>query len=114
MPKGPGTSFDFELRAHPRAKRRVEEAPLRILVLGDFAGRGSREGARLGDLAARRPLRVDLDAVFASLAPELELGLEAEAGLIPVLSMKSRAAAAVMRLQSIGDPSQGLAGPWSP
>ena len=81
MPKGPGLSFDFDLRPHPNAKRRAEEAPLRILVLADLAGRGSRTDARLGDLASRRPLAIDLDtldAAFSTLAPELELAVDAE------------------------------------
>ena len=81
MPKGPGLSFDFALRPHPGAKRRADAAPLRILVLGDFAGRGTRPDARLGDLSSRRPLRVDIDefdSVFTRLAPELELRLEAD------------------------------------
>lgn len=81
MPKGPGLSFDFEFRPHPGAKRRADAAPLRILVLGDFAGRGTRSDACVGDLSTRRPLRVDIDeidAAFVRLAPELELRLEGD------------------------------------
>ncbi|MFZ0933831.1 MAG: type VI secretion system contractile sheath large subunit [Bryobacteraceae bacterium] len=50
------------------------DTPFRILILGDFSGRGFR-GER-APIAGRRPLAVDcdnLDAVLASLSPSVQL-----------------------------------------
>ena len=59
--------------------RRDPEAPLRILVMGDFSGRTHREASTaLVDLASRPLLTVDvdhLDAVMARMGPMLRLPL---------------------------------------
>jgi type VI secretion system protein ImpC len=56
------------------ADRTIEDEPFRILVIGDFLGRGNRS---LRDpLAGRRPLAFDRDSVddaIAAIAPELHL-----------------------------------------
>ena len=59
--------------------RRDPDAPLRILIMADFSGRGQREPPTTGlDLANRAPLAVDVDrlsAVMARLKPTLRLPL---------------------------------------
>lgn len=52
------TSFGFNLGNSPARDARPvdEESPLRILVIGDFSGAAGGDG-----LAARRPLKVDID-----------------------------------------------------
>ncbi len=61
----------------PRRRRDADEgdevAPFRVVVLGDFSGRGT---AGRGPLAERRTLRVDIDnfeSVFAAMAPQVEI-----------------------------------------
>lgn len=68
------TSFDFNLGTSPArdACRREPESPLRILVIGDFSGRGTGAVGDVGDYATRRPLRVDIDVfdqVLRKIAP---------------------------------------------
>jgi type VI secretion system protein ImpC len=68
-------SFDYQLGSAPaRAARRVDaQTPMRILVIGDFSGRGERV---LDDFAKRRPLPVDIDtfdAVVRRIAPRATL-----------------------------------------
>jgi type VI secretion system protein ImpC len=53
-----------------------QDAPFRILLLGDFSGNGSRGRAK--PLSARKPVMVDrdnFDQVLAGFHPELKLGL---------------------------------------
>ncbi len=78
------TSFgelDFKIVASMDETRGVPEpeAPFRILILGDFSGRGSRETFPSGTaLASRRAVEVDrdnLDEVMAGLKPEIQLQL---------------------------------------
>jgi type VI secretion system protein ImpC len=55
---------------------RQQDAPLRMLVLGDFGGHASRGQVRPG--AELRPQRVDLDSfssVLAKIAPEIQIRL---------------------------------------
>jgi len=62
--------MEFEFSSRAPGARPVSTDPLRILVMGDFSGRGPR------DLAERRPLAVDVDnfdEVFAKLAPRAVL-----------------------------------------
>jgi type VI secretion system protein ImpC len=66
-------NFETQLGAAPaRAPRRVDaDAPMRILVIGDFSGRG---GSAPRDLATRRPQAVDIDTfeqVLRRIAPRL-------------------------------------------
>jgi len=54
----------------------AEEAPFRMLVIGDFGGHASRSEVR--SLAGLRPQRVDLDSfpgLFAKLGPKLQIRL---------------------------------------
>lgn len=58
------------------AKHRDAGSPMRLLLVGDFGGRGSRGVSDASSLAERRALRVDLDtidAVFTRLAPAVSL-----------------------------------------
>jgi type VI secretion system protein ImpC len=59
----------LEAESEPRAARAEDVAPFRILLAGDFSGRGARglveTGAALGD---RRVFRVDLDSLDATIA----------------------------------------------
>jgi type VI secretion system protein ImpC len=70
-------NFEYRLGRSPeREARRIEESPLRILVMGDFSGRGLRGADDGFDLANRRAIAVDIDvyeAVFARIAPRLSL-----------------------------------------
>src|ERR1700761_7891534 len=66
----------------PRREREDgDDAPFRVVVLGDFSGQ-PRE--RRQPLAERRPVRIDIDnfdRVFARIAPVAEIdGLQDEAG----------------------------------
>ena len=66
----------------PRHQREDDdEAPFRIVALGDFSGR-ARE--RRPALAERRAVRVDIDnieSMFARIAPQAEIaGLQDDAG----------------------------------
>lgn len=67
------TSFEFELgSARARERRPDEEDAMRILVMGDFGGRGQRPV----DLAGRKPAVIDVDnfdRVMARIAPRLLL-----------------------------------------
>ena len=64
--------------------RRDPDAPLRLLIMADFSGRGQREAPNvMADLASRPLLTVDVDnlnAVMARLAPKLRLPLGTETG----------------------------------
>src|SRR5579871_6408524 len=74
--------MDFELQFGKRGgpgRRSPADGTRRILVLGDFAGRGARGQAPAGEPLATRPLvRVPqdgggVDAALAALRPALEL-----------------------------------------
>jgi type VI secretion system protein ImpC len=57
-----------------------QDAPFRILLLGDFSGNGTRGRAK--PLSARKPVLVDrdnFDTVLAGFHPELKLGLGKDA-----------------------------------
>jgi type VI secretion system protein ImpC len=61
-------------RSQPVRSVPESDTPFRLLILGDFSGRGLR-GER-APLAGRRPIAVDcdnLDAVLASLSPSVQL-----------------------------------------
>lgn len=71
---------DAFLEAERSAGGRLREdsGPFRILVLADFAGRGSRPGAAAPPLESRPALRVDRDtfeAVLRRVAPEVHVTL---------------------------------------
>ncbi len=83
--------FDFEY-AQPQRQReyqQTEEDPLRILVLGDFSGRGQRGALEIGDALAERPLLpIDVDNLESRLFgfnPRIEVPVGAAAeGLMTV------------------------------
>src|SRR5262245_15936985 len=55
-----------------------EETPFRVLLLGDFSGRASRGVREPGQLAARKPIRIDRDnsdEVLAKLGAQVRLTL---------------------------------------
>lgn len=58
----------------------MREDPFRILLIGDFSGRGSRQGSPAGAaLGDRRPISVDrdnFDRVLSHLRPTLEVGVQ--------------------------------------
>ncbi len=81
--------LDFKMVAsldHTREKP-DPQTPFRILILGDFSGRGSRRGSNDGrgraEWRAHAVDRDNLDAVLARLRPELELCFKAS-GLPPI------------------------------
>jgi type VI secretion system protein ImpC len=71
------TSFDFELGTARARRRPGDESPMRILVLGDFSARAQRGVEDDRDLAAGKPVVIDVDdfdRVMAQIAPRLALG----------------------------------------
>ncbi|HEY1185512.1 MAG TPA: type VI secretion system contractile sheath small subunit, partial [Bryobacteraceae bacterium] len=61
-------------RAQPILSAPEADTPFRMLILGDFSGRGFR-GER-APIAGRRPIAVDsdnLDQVLASISPAVQL-----------------------------------------
>ena len=69
-------NLDFSLGFGGQGRPRDPGDPIRLLVLGDFSGRASRNERE--PLAGRRPRPIDLDSideVFAMLAPQLRLEL---------------------------------------
>ena len=74
MPKPMEFAIHFGRPGERPRPERVTEGALRILVMGDFSGRGAGEGH--ADLASRPVLPVDIDnfdATMGRLAPELAL-----------------------------------------
>jgi type VI secretion system protein ImpC len=68
-------NFAFGKGPKPKLDQRPD-APMRLLVLGDFGGHGSRTEVRPG--AELRPQRVDLDSLpslFAKIAPRIQVRL---------------------------------------
>jgi predicted component of type VI protein secretion system len=68
-------NFAFGKGRKPKVDRQPD-APLRMLVLGDFGGHSSRGQVRPG--SELRPLRVDLDsfpALLCKIAPQIEIRL---------------------------------------
>lgn len=84
--------LDFGLASRPRSEPRPDGgAKMRILMLGDFSGRGARGLDDPGALAARPALRVDvdnLDAVLTRLAPAVELAVDGETVAIRFSAME--------------------------
>ena len=78
-------SFEFRF-SEPRARdtfRRREDSAMRILVMGDFSGRGDRGVAAAADLASRPIVPVDVDnfdQAFSRFAPRAFLPSEAASG----------------------------------
>jgi type VI secretion system protein ImpC len=78
--------FDFKL-GQPQARqsaRHRSDRPMRILLMGDFSGRHSRDAETPGDLASRAPVAVDIDSfdrALFRLAPRLELSPSAAGGI---------------------------------
>ncbi|MFO7639971.1 MAG: type VI secretion system contractile sheath small subunit, partial [Candidatus Competibacteraceae bacterium] len=82
--------FQFTLpRVSTTPVRRDPDAPLHLLIMADFSGRGHREApAALLDLTQRPLMTVDADnfnAVMARLTPRLRLPLDAERGTVLTL-----------------------------
>lgn len=78
-------SFEYRLGAAParKAARANDDAPMRILVVGDLAGRGEGGAHEAAPLEKRRPTAVDVDVfdqVMRRCAPRLEL--EAAGGAV--------------------------------
>jgi len=71
-------SYDVRLDVRAGTKHSPERPaanrPLRILILGDFSGRGNRKVAEPVRWAPRRVDRDDFDQVLASMEPGLQLG----------------------------------------
>jgi type VI secretion system ImpC/EvpB family protein len=63
------SSFDFNLGTTPErdARRLDDEAPMRILVFGDFSARGAGPAREGDDYAKRRPIAVDVDTIDQAL-----------------------------------------------
>jgi len=66
-------NFTFAKRSH--AARKDPDQPLRVLILGDFAGRTGRTGDTIVRVRPRRVDPADIDAALRAVAPQLELGL---------------------------------------
>jgi type VI secretion system protein ImpC len=69
-------STELSVSGARRSAQRTDESPFRILVLGDFSGRGSR--GVLEGIKGRRPLLVDFDkfdAVMVKTGPRLGVEL---------------------------------------
>ena len=68
------------------------ETPFRVVILGDFTGRGNRKLIEIGEaLANRRPTLIDrdnYDSVFAKLSPHLELLMGGKDGYPITLKFK--------------------------
>lgn len=68
----------LEVDSEPRPARAEDDAPFRILLAGDFSGRGARGLVETGTaLGERRVHRVDLDSLdgaIARLEPQVTLG----------------------------------------
>src|SRR5262249_41576581 len=70
--------FDFQFSQPRSSSAWSEESPMRILVMGDFSGRGSRGVRSAADLASRPVVSVDIDKfeqVLSRLGPALRLSL---------------------------------------
>lgn len=76
MPKH--ASYDVRLDVHPGSKHSPEKPsasrPFRILILGDFSGRGNRNVTEPVRWTPRRVDRDNFDEVLASMGPMLRLG----------------------------------------
>ncbi len=72
-----GIEMNFAFGKGQKAKpEKRPDAPMRLLVLGDFGGHGSREHVRTG--AELRPQRVDLDnfpSLLGKIAPRIQIRL---------------------------------------
>ncbi|MBN1610140.1 MAG: type VI secretion system contractile sheath large subunit [Polyangiaceae bacterium] len=66
-------NFTFAKRSH--AARKDPDQPLRVLILGDFAGRTGRTGDTIVRVRPRRVDPADIDAALRAVAPQLELEL---------------------------------------
>ena len=65
--------FEFQMGAEPSQRR--DDAPLRVLLLGDFSGQAATDRS---PLAQRKPLRVDVDNLWklmSALEPRCETAL---------------------------------------
>ena len=75
-----GIEMDFTFGKRQQPKTANPEAPMRVLVLGDFGGHATRdEVRRIADL---RPQKVDIDSLpslLAKIAPQIRIGLGSEA-----------------------------------
>src|SRR5450631_2163550 len=82
-------NFSFGKGRKPKTDRNPD-APMRLLVLGDFGGHASRGQVRPG--AELYPQRVDLDslpALFGKLAPGIQIQLGDQAPFtIPILELE--------------------------
>ncbi len=76
MATGMQFGFQFSNAGASAARRKDPDRPLRMLLVGDFSGRGERSDASVKALGDRSPVRVDVDnfeAVLKRFAPRLAL-----------------------------------------
>jgi type VI secretion system protein ImpC len=72
-----GLNFDFTFQGGDKSRRTDQEQPMRILVVGDFSGRGSR-GEGVPGIAERPVLSIDIDnfdAILMRMAPKIRVEL---------------------------------------
>jgi len=75
-----GIEMDFTFGKRQPAKTVNSEAPMRLLVLGDFGGHATRDEIR--PVADLRTQKVDIDSLpslLAKIAPQIRIGLGSEA-----------------------------------
>jgi type VI secretion system protein ImpC len=74
-PSRTGIEMNLTFAKRGQVARKDPDQPLRVLVLGDFAGRAGRPGDVMVRVRPRRINPADIDAVLRAVAPQLELEL---------------------------------------
>jgi type VI secretion system protein ImpC len=81
-----GLNFDFTFQGGDKSRRTDQGQPMRILVAGDFSGRGSRGETQPG-IAERPVLSIDIDnfdSILERIAPKIRVDLGDAAFTIPI------------------------------
>jgi type VI secretion system protein ImpC len=76
MPTRSRLEFDVEFGRPPSGRPRTPQGPMRLLLFGDFSGRGPRGIGDAATLSQRRLHRIDLDTVeqvLTRIAPQVPL-----------------------------------------